>query len=185
MKLALTSVARITKRISVIFVPLLALSLVSAPAQAAPMYGQFRNIQTGGCLDSNLRGEVYTLPCNSTVLNQYWEVEVTGTRAPDRYYQVRIKNAATNRYLSQFWHVPTNPFTAPTFRPTLTTQPNSSGDQAVFDGVGAGWNKVSLRSTKGNRFEPLCVDSGGIGVAYPHICNGGTWQKWELIKRNR
>src|SRR5687768_12145645 len=89
---------------------MLCVSLATAPfvsvvgvseAQAAPALTiQLQNWATGWCLDSNLNGDVYALPCQRGNGYQTWEIygpdSVPGANGHQRWV---LKNVATGRCL--------------------------------------------------------------------------------------
>ncbi|PZF98786.1 RICIN domain-containing protein [Micromonospora endophytica] len=152
--------------------------VVGSPASAYVLTGQFRNYQTGYCLDSgfppagSVYGPVYTLPCQAGNNWQTWEVHGPKGTSPAGYEYVQVKNRATGMCLSMDEYG----------GPRLYTYACNSGTGAQrLEGVGSGWNRVKLRQ---NWFDNrlICLDTHGINDAYARACNDGLYQVWNLIR---
>ncbi|SDJ03717.1 hypothetical protein SAMN05192558_10438 [Actinokineospora alba] len=156
--------------------------VVVAPAAQAYDNGQFEFLydngaRSGQCLDSNFAGDVYTNPCNWDNQYQRWLVTKTNTTsAIDGHQQYRLKNAATNLYLTQYRVNGPVVFTAPFG--------SFSSDYQKIDGVGSSWANVTLRSSHSNATNmapPICVTRYSNAQVYSADC-GQPNQHWVLNK---
>ncbi|MDX3663759.1 hypothetical protein PV646_41300 [Streptomyces sp. ID05-26A] len=165
---------RLLRVLAVALASLAALMAVTPAAQAYENV-QFESIKYRGyCLDSNAAGDVYMNPCNGNNNYQRWLMTWTGTRSYDGHEQVRLRNAATLRYLMQ-WRVG---------YPALQTGPlgGVNSNRAVVDGVGTSWSDVRLRashfdSTAGQG--DLCAHAIQPSVAVSFNCNNTDEQRWQ------
>ncbi|MFJ4695296.1 RICIN domain-containing protein [Streptomyces sp. NPDC088766] len=139
----------------------LALGLTPGPAQAAEttVTGTYQNKQTGLCLDSDAHGNVYTSICDPNRKNPYqqWVFTYTGPWANT------VVNVATKNCL-----------TVAAFGEAIATTRFSCG--AVDN---TRWIKDG-DSRRSAAFPTVCLDSNWSYEAYPHACNGGNYQKWQL-----
>jgi hypothetical protein len=127
---------RVRRVLSIVVATVLGMSLLSPAAQAA-WNGMLESMQyRGRCLDSDFAGNVYMKGCDWNNPHHRWLVEFTGTTSHG-YDEVRLKNSATNRYLTQ-WRP---------LGPALATQPRSGSQSQVFAGMGSSWSWVSLVTT--------------------------------------
>ncbi|MFE0731679.1 ACP synthase [Streptomyces antibioticus] len=148
----------------------LGFAFVSAGSAAASSPGDvigthfLRNWETGRCLDSNSAGAVYTSPCQFGNGYQTWSVIYRDHKNNDI---VMIRNQATGRCLGFGTYLATG---------TCLNSSQFGYGLELWEGVGAGWNKVELVSSLGG-----CLDSDRSGKAYVfNPCNGGGFQKWKL-----
>ncbi|MER5432107.1 ricin-type beta-trefoil lectin domain protein [Streptomyces sp. NPDC002588] len=146
----------------------LGLSFIGASPASAYVGSNFlRNWATGLCLDSNSKGEVYTLPCQQGNDFQTWEPIYVLHTSND---VVQVKNKATG------WCLYRNPLDG-----SLETYPCDDVSVGVswnqrFDAIGSSWTKIQLK----NWFGGNCVDSNASGSAYLLDCNDGGYQQWRL-----
>jgi hypothetical protein len=157
-------------------------SLVNAAPASAEyvLHGQFQNWQSGACLDSNANGVVYTLPCQNGNNYQRWEVTGSYGHSLDSSHsdQVRIRNVATGLCLNMY--AEDDGKTLWLLTDTCSATPSTSLSELI-DGRGPNWNNVQLRNSY--YYPDTCLDSHGVGDAYPRQCNYGTYQTWRLIYR--
>ncbi|GIF40775.1 RICIN domain-containing protein [Actinoplanes xinjiangensis] len=141
--------------------------LYPSPAQASTFEGQLQNHATGRCLDSNDRGDVYTLPCEKGNPHQKWYFDSNSDQHMDT--PIGLRNAATGRCLSGDLDDAGNP--------QLTTGECWS----AFRPAGPSWDDITLSG----RFLELtgrsCIDGNHGGEAYFLHCNGTDHQRWRVV----
>jgi len=149
--------------------------VVASPAAAAvagdQMRGQFKNLATGQCLDSNLNGAVYMLPCQEGNRWQSWEINFYGTKSNEGYDNVWLRNAHTRLCLTLYTALDLEPA-------AQTSDCHGYGGNQKFDGRGTSWNNVQLRVLYNG---PFCVDARRSYVAGD--CTFDSYQTWGLVYR--
>jgi hypothetical protein len=157
-------------------VVLTAVSVVgfTGTASAYTKYGQFQQVATSRCLDSNAAGAVYTLPCQAGNGWQTWMVEGPFGNSPDGYERVVIHNIGSGRCLEVFQHI-----TGPRISTDVCGTAPQNNSAMLLDARGSSWSNVQLRNLPSG----LCVDGNVQGAAYALACNytGNTFQAWRLI----
>jgi hypothetical protein len=131
----------------------LATLLALIPSNAQASVRVYKNLATSFCLDSNLKGKVYTHGCNGGAF-QRWNV--TGGNA------VQLKNVRTGRCLDS------------NTRRQVYTLPCNGGN---FQRWTVFYNAGGTRTFK-NVSTGFCLDSNTRRQVYTHGCNKGSFQKW-------
>lgn len=118
---------------------------------------QYRNVQTGLCLDSDSKGNIYTKGCGSTNPYQQWERAESGG-------QVVLRNVATRRCLAK-----KDPF----FNPTVL-ETNAKCTDTWKETIAGGKFRM-LDNYSGN----LALDSNAKGNVYLHEYGADNpYQQW-------
>lgn len=149
--------------------------VAAAEASATMLQGQFQNWATGGCLDSNFNGDVYTLPCQQGNNYQRWIIEGP-TFHTAGYDEWRIQNVATGKCL---WMADWFEDTGKVGTSTCGSLKGLIYNQSIL-GRGPNWSNVQLWVPFDNR----CLDTHYVGDAYARECNFGTYETWRLIWRS-
>ncbi|MEV8379176.1 hypothetical protein AB0P21_40950 [Kribbella sp. NPDC056861] len=161
---------------------IVSIGLFAPAAQAYDMTRHIQNYATGECLDSNVNGDVYMLPCQDGNDWQTWFVH--GSLGSEGGYDtVTIQNKKTGRYLSISSYLFCSVAGACWPLPKVSTV-NGTGDPTTrITGAGVGWWKVTLRVLRPNS-PYYCLeataDTAVNRFGTPN-CTYSSNQTWRLI----